>query len=116
MGNYDHIALHFSQDVFGVGSDGYLLFEIGEDGKGFGTLANSAGSGLAYCDVGGSWARELQTEDEAFKIDYALGQLKKLLGSDIVKTLHQRIGDGMGIESIDTGIVCICPSRFVQNA
>ena len=83
MGAYDHIALHFSQDVFGVGEDGYLIFEIGEDGKGFGTLANSMGSGLAYCDVGGSWARELQTEDEAFKIDYALWQLKNLLGSDI---------------------------------
>ena len=66
--------------VFGVGEDGYLIFEIGEDGKGFGTLANSAGSGLAYCDVGGSWARDLQTEDEAFKIDYALLQLKNLLG------------------------------------
>ncbi len=103
MGNYDHIALHFSQDVFGVGSDGYLLFEIGEDGKGFGTLANSAGSGLAYCDIGGSWALELQTEDEATKVNYALGHLKKLLGSDIEKHYIKGSATAWGLNPLTLG-------------
>ena len=103
MGAYDHIALLFSQDVFGVGSDGYLLFEIGEDGKGFGTLANSAGSGLGYCDVGGSWALELQTEDDAFKINYALGQLKKLLGSDIEKHYIKGSATAWGLNPLTLG-------------
>ncbi len=103
MGAYDHIALHFSQDVFGVGEDGYLIFEIGEDGKGFGTLANSAGSGLAYCDVGGSWARELQTEDEAFKIDYALLQLKNLLGSHIERHYTNGSATAWGLNPLTLG-------------
>ncbi len=103
MGAYDHIALQFSQDVFGVGSDGYLIFEIDEDGKGFGTLANSAGSGLAYCDVGGSWARELQTEDEAFKIDYALLQLKNLLGSHIERHYIKGSATAWGLNPLTLG-------------
>ncbi len=103
MGAYDHIALHFSRDVFGVGEDGYLIFEIGEDGKGFGTLANSAGSGLAYCDVGGSWALDLQTEDEAFKINYALGKLKNLLGSDIEKQYIKGSTTAWGLNPLTLG-------------
>ena len=64
MGEYDHIALQFSEDIFGMGADGYLLYQIGDDGKGFGTLSNASGSGLAYCDVGGEWARQLMRETE----------------------------------------------------
>lgn len=83
MGLYNHIALLFSHDVFAMGPDGYLLFRIGEDGAGFGVLTDAGGHGLAYCDVGGSWAAELEGWSEAARIDYALSTLKGLLGSGI---------------------------------
>ena len=83
MGLYNHIVLQFRNDVFDMGPDGYLLYQIGDDGKGFGTLTNAGGQGLAYCDVGGSWAQALEAEPVAGQVDYALGQLRSLLGSDI---------------------------------
>ena len=29
-----------------MGADGYLLYQIGDDGKGFGTLSNASGTDL----------------------------------------------------------------------
>lgn len=86
MGAYDHFALQFSEDIFGMGNDGYLLYEIADDGRGFGTLTNASGTGIAYCDVGGDWARELSDRPQEEKIDYALNQLEKLLGSSVRNT------------------------------
>ena len=103
MGAYDHIALLFSQDIFGLGPDGYLLFEIGDDGRGFGTLTNASGSGLAYCDVGGDWARELQRENEAYKIDYALDQLKSMLGNRIERTFVKGTTTAWGLNPLTRG-------------
>ena len=86
MGSYDHIALRFSEDVFEMGEDGYLMFDIGDDGRGFGTLTNTSGTGIAYCDVGGDWARELTNELEDVKVNYALDQLESLLGSSVKRS------------------------------
>lgn len=83
MGLYNHITLQFSEDVFGMGPDGYLLSRMSEDRKGFGVLTNAGGHGLAYCDVGGSWARELEGESAEARIDYAMGELRGMLGSSI---------------------------------
>ena len=85
MGAYEHIALLFSHDVFELGRDGYLLFEVDEDQKGFGTLTNASDTGLAYCDVGGNWAIELHKETTAGKIHYALEKLQNLLGNSVRK-------------------------------
>ena len=86
MGMYDHIALQFSEDIFGMGRDGYLMFEIGNDGKGFATLTNASDTGIAYCDVGGDWARELSSRPVDEKIDYALGEMERMLGSSVRRT------------------------------
>jgi len=83
MGLYNHIALQFSRDVFEMGDDGYLMFRIGDDGEGFGVLSNAGGHGLAYCDVGGSWARELERQSVEARVDYAMETLRSLLGSGI---------------------------------
>ena len=83
MGTYNHIALQFSEDVFEMGEDGYMLYQVANDGKAFGTLTNAGGHGLAYCDVGGSWADELEQQSVEARIDYALTKLRDLLGSDI---------------------------------
>ena len=73
MGFYNHIALQFSEDVFGMGPDGYLLYRL-DDKEGFGTLTNAGGHGLAYCDVGGSWARALEEQPAEACVDYALSR------------------------------------------
>ena len=83
MGLYNHITLQFSEDVFGMGPDGYLLFRMAPDRRGFGVLTNAGGHGLAYCDVGGSWARDLEEESAEARIDYAMGELRGMLGSGI---------------------------------
>ena len=83
MGLYNHITLQFSEDVFGMGPDGYLMFRINDDRKGFGVLTNAGGHGLAYCDVGGSWARDLEQESAEARIDYAMGELRGILGSSV---------------------------------
>ncbi len=103
MGHYDHIALRFSKDVFEMGEDGYFLFEVDEDGKGFGALTNASGSGIAYCDVGGSWARELQQEGEAFKIRYALDKFKSFLGSDVERSFVKGSATAWGLNPLTLG-------------
>ena len=103
MGIYDHIALQFSEDVFGMGNDGYVLFEIGEYGKGFGTLTNASGSGIAYCDVGGNWARELQWKSTEYRVDYALSELKKILGNDIEKHFVKGTATSWGTNALTHG-------------
>ena len=103
MGYYDHIAIKFSKDVFGVGENGYLLHEIGNDGAGFGTLANADGNGLAYCDVGGSWAEQLLGESVEYKVDYALNQLKSMLGNGIVRHFEKATATAWGLERTTMG-------------
>ncbi|MEM7121083.1 MAG: FAD-dependent oxidoreductase [Pseudomonadota bacterium] len=85
MGLYNHITLQFSEDVFGGGPDGYLMFQVGDDMRAFGGLTNISGSGISYCDVGGSFAQELERAGDAAAVDFAMGKLKEMLGSDIEK-------------------------------
>ena len=103
MGLYDHIVLQFSEDVFGMGNDGYMVHQIGEDGKGFGTLTNASGTGLAYCDVVGDWARQLERESIDFRVDYALNELKKKLGNRIVEKFLKGTATAWGTNSLTLG-------------
>lgn len=87
MGYYNHIALQFSEDIFGMGPDGFVLHKVGKDKQAFGALTNASGSGLAYCDVGGSFARELELAGEAAAADFVVGKLRSLIGGDVDKYL-----------------------------
>lgn len=87
MGHYNHITLQFSEDIFGKGADGYLLHRVGDDKQAFGALTNASGLGLAYCDVGGSFARELELAGEAAATDFVVGKLRSLIGGDVDKHL-----------------------------
>ena len=87
MGYYNHITLQFSEDIFGMGSDGYLLHRVDDDKQAFGALTNASGLGLAYCDVGGSFARELELAGEATATDFVVGKLRSLIGRDVDKYL-----------------------------
>ncbi len=87
MGYYNHIALHFSQDIFGMGEDGYVFHKVNDSYEAFGALTNASGSGLAYCDTGGSFARELEQAGEAAAIDFVKGTLRNMIGADVDRYL-----------------------------
>ena len=103
MGAYDRIALHFSPGELTNGIDEYLLFEVDSDERGFVTLMNVSGSGLCYCDIGGDWALELQRHSDAFKIDYALTQLKSMLGSAIQRHFVKGATTAWGLNPLIRG-------------
>lgn len=83
MGDYNHITLKFAEDIFGLGEDGYLLHQVDDSNEAFGALTNASNSGLAYCDVGGSFARDLEAAGEAAAIDFVKGKLRNLIGSEV---------------------------------
>lgn len=85
MGYYNHIALHFSEDIFGMGADGYFFHKTDDSLEAFGALTNASGSGLAYCDTGGSFARDLELAGQDTAIDFVKGKLRDLIGSDVDK-------------------------------
>ena len=89
MGLYNHIALQFSDDIFGYGDDGHLVIPIAPSDasqpEGFGLVTNASGSRLTYADVGGSFAHRLEKEGSATAIDFALSELRKIIGSDVDK-------------------------------
>lgn len=103
MGYYNHIALHFSEDIFGLGEDGYLLHRVGEDKQAFGALTNASGLGLAYCDVGGSFARELELAGEAAAKDFVVGKLRDLIGGDVDKYLMKAAVSNWGEDPLVRG-------------
>ena len=89
MGDYNHIALHFNADIFGMGEDGYLLHQVDDSMEAFGALTNASGSGLAYCDVGGSFARELEQAGEQESIAFVMEKLRAMFGSEVDRTFSK---------------------------
>ncbi|WP_397541927.1 FAD-dependent oxidoreductase [Roseovarius salis] len=83
MGDYNHITLRFSADIFGLGEDGYVLHRVDDSDEAFGALTNASGTGLAYCDVGGSFARELERAGPRAATDFVLGKLRGMIGADV---------------------------------
>jgi monoamine oxidase len=84
MGTFNNIALQFSRDVFGVGSDAYWeAIPKSTDAVGF--MTNISGTNLSFGYVGGSFGRELIAAGVAAAVDFALGEAKKSLGNDIEK-------------------------------
>ncbi len=87
MGIYNHLALQFSQNFFGIGADAYLTYQIpnssAKSPAGMGMLLNQCGSNLSFGDVGGEFARELEREGVDGGIEFARGELRKIFGSDV---------------------------------
>ena len=102
-GYYNHIALQFREDIFGMGADGYVLHRVGDDNQAFGALTNASGSGLAYCDVGGSFARELELAGEAAATDFVVGKLRSLIGGDVDKYLAKSAVSNWGEDPLIRG-------------
>ena len=87
MGLYNHIALQFRENVFGLGDDGLLLYKPEPAGlaspRAMGVLANVAGTNLTFGDVGGEFARDLEKDGQAAAIDFGLSELRRIFGASI---------------------------------
>ncbi|MFQ6024848.1 MAG: flavin monoamine oxidase family protein [Acidiferrobacterales bacterium] len=84
MGHYNHIALYFSDDVFGLGDDAYLAYKTNTT-RATGFLTNISGSRLAFGYVGGRFARELEKAGVDAAVDFGRDALRKIFGSNINK-------------------------------
>ncbi len=84
MGTYNHIALQFSEDIFGLGDDTYWEYKPDTtDAVGF--LTNISGTHLNFGFVGGSFGRQLIAEGNDAAIAFGLEKLKQHIGNDIEK-------------------------------
>ncbi len=117
MGFYNHIALQFSEDIFGMGEDGLVLHRVGDDKQAFGALTNASGTGLAYCDVGGSFARELELAGDAVATDFVVGKLRSLIGGDVDKYLVKSAVSNWGEDPLVRGCYASAsPGGFPMRA
>ncbi len=87
MGTYNHLALQFSRNFFGIGADGYLNYQIanGSAGSpaGMSMLVNLHGGSLSFGEVGGEFARELEREGVDGGVDFALAELRRIFGGEV---------------------------------
>ncbi|MEM1238150.1 MAG: NAD(P)/FAD-dependent oxidoreductase [Pseudomonadota bacterium] len=94
MGHYNHVALQFSDNFFGVGEDGYFSYKIEKsvdgDPQGFAALVDAGGTGITYCDLGGEFARQMALAGKPAALDFVLSELKSIFGSkvDAALTAH----------------------------
>jgi monoamine oxidase len=84
MGTYNHIALYFSDDVFGLGPDAYVDRQI-ESTESTGFLANISGSNLVFGYTGGREGRLLEKAGVEAAVDFGLSEIRKFLGSSVDK-------------------------------
>jgi len=85
MGTYNHVALQFSKDIFGLGPDRYVDY-VNESGtEAGGMLTNMGGTNLMYIYTGGDFGRELELAGIKAAVDWGLNQVVNIYGSDIKK-------------------------------
>ncbi len=94
MGHYNHVALQFKENFFGTGEDGYYSYKVEKevDGvpHGFAALVDAAGTGIAYCDLGGDFARQMADAGAGASIDFVISELKKVFGSSVENALVEQ--------------------------
>ena len=84
MGTYNHIAMMFTEDVFGAGSDAYVDRQIESlDATGF--LTNIAGTDLVFGYTGGTEGRMLERAGVEAAVDFGLSEVRDILGSAVDK-------------------------------
>lgn len=91
MGHYNHVALQFRDNFFGIGADGYFNYKIEKsvdgDPQGFAALVDASGTGITYCDLGGDFARQMAVAGKPAALDFVLGELKAIFGSRVTEAL-----------------------------
>ncbi len=87
MGFYDHVALLFSENIFGTEADAYFFYNADTHGAQSpaltGFLTNVSGTPLTLADVGGNFARELEVAGRDAAIDFVRGELRRLFGTGV---------------------------------
>ena len=89
LGSQDHVALELSANPLGLRAD-ELAFEKTESKQTAAIFANVSGSTLCMIDVAGNFGRELSGKGEAAMIDFAVGWLAGLYGTDIKANVKRR--------------------------
>ena len=84
MGSYNHIALRYSDDVFELGPDAYVI-PVAASKRDAGLASNVSGKNLVMIYVGGDLGRELERQGVNAAIDFGIGYLDSLLGSNTRK-------------------------------
>ena len=84
MGMYQHIALMFSADVFGLGPDGYAR-PVAQTMVEPGVISNLSGTGLTWIFVGGDLSRELEGAGIDAVVDFGLAHVQNMLGRNVSK-------------------------------
>ena len=88
MGSYNHIALRYSDDVFGTGPNAYII-PFAADKRDAGLLSNADGRNLAMIYVGGDLSWELERAGVNNTVDYGIAYIDSLLGTETRKKLLQ---------------------------
>ena len=84
MGVYQHIALMFSADVFGLGPDSYAR-PVAQTMNEPALISNVAGTGLTMIYVGGDLARNLENAGTDAAVDFGFQHVQNMLGRDVSK-------------------------------
>src|SRR6266511_688985 len=88
LGSLDHVALEMVGNPLGLRRD-ELAFEKSENRQTAAIFANVSGSTRCMIDVGGRFGRELSDKGEAAMIDFAVGWLSGLYGTDIKNVIKR---------------------------
>jgi monoamine oxidase len=89
LGSYDHIALELPGNPLGLQGDD-LVFEKATGNRTAALLANVAGGSLCLVEVGGRFGAGLAVQGEAAMLDFAIGWLTELYGTDIRKAVQRK--------------------------
>ena len=89
LGSHDHVALELTGNPLGLRADEFM-FEKSESRETAAIFGNMSGSTICMIDVGGNFGRELSGKGEAAMIDFAIGWLGGLYGSDLKKVVKRR--------------------------
>ncbi len=81
MGSYNHIALLYSEDVFGLGPDAYII-PFAADKRDAGLVSNAGGKNLVMIYVGGDLSWELERKGANKAVDYGIAYLDSILGAN----------------------------------
>ena len=84
MGSYNHISLLYSEDVFDLGRDAYVV-PVAAGKRDAGLVSNAGGKNLAMIYVGGDLSRDLEQQGVNDAVEYGVGYIDSLLGSSTHK-------------------------------
>jgi len=81
MGSYNHIALLYSEDVFGLGPDAYII-PVAADKRDAGLVSNAGGKNLVMIYVGGDLGWEFERKGVNNAVDYGIAYIDSILGAN----------------------------------